>query len=106
MAKPDGFQARSGCFECMSCGRQTRRTTKQQNGDLCPHCDQWSMIENGISDGGYEGADLAKAESDIRALKEKAAKLGGSRERLGLPAPDTSDFARELTQKLFGRAAV
>lgn len=102
MAKRDGFKARSGCFECANCLRQTRQTAKQQNRDLCPQCDEFSMIENGISDGGYEGDELAKAEAEILRLKNEAAKRGGNRERLGLPPPDTSDFARELTNKLFG----
>lgn len=88
-AKRDGFQKRSGCFECSCCGRQTRRTAKQQNRDMCPHCDEWSMIENGISDNDLEGDELAHAEAVILKLKEKAASLGGSRERLDLPVLDS-----------------
>lgn len=80
----DGFQKRSGCFACGLCQRLTRRTAKQQNNDLCPQCDQWTMIVNGINDGGYDGDDLTAAEAEILALQQAAAKLGGNRELLGL----------------------
>jgi predicted ATP-dependent serine protease len=81
----DGFQQRSGCFQCGACGRNTRRTAKQGNSALCPQCDEWAMIENGISDGNYnDDAEIAEAEASVLRLKEKAASLGGDRERLGL----------------------
>lgn len=80
----DGFKERSGCFACGICGRMTRRTTKQGNSTLCPQCDQWTMIENGLNDGGYEEDKVAEAEAQILRLKEMAARLGGDRESLGL----------------------
>jgi hypothetical protein len=81
----DGFKERSGCFSCAICARATRRTSKQGNSTLCPQCDQWTMIENGLNDGGYEEeGEVAEAEATILRLKEMAARLGGDRENLGL----------------------
>lgn len=77
------FGRSGGTYECACCGRLTRRTQSGQS-DQCAQCDEASMIENGISDNDLEGAELAHAEACILALKESAAKAGGSRERLGL----------------------
>ena len=72
-------------FECGICLRSTRQTN-QGNESLCPQCDAWSMEENGISDGNYRNdpKGLSRVEAMIKSLKEKAAKNGGDRARLGL----------------------
>jgi hypothetical protein len=75
-----------GVFECGICSRRTRHAGQAMNG-LCPQCDEWTQIENGISDGSYNGEppeELARAEGHIRTLKEAAAKKGGNRASLGL----------------------
>ena len=75
----------SPVFACAICERRTRKTN-QGNGHLCPQCDEWCMQENGIVDGHYakDPEGLAHAEAHILKMKEKAAELGGCRERLGL----------------------
>ena len=71
----DGF--RKGTFSCDACGRLTRHTNRG-NSSLCPQCDERMMIENGIADGGYEGADLDAAEARIEKLAREAVQLGGT----------------------------
>lgn len=71
----DGF--RKGTFECGECGRRTRHTNSG-NSHLCPQCDERTMIENGINDGGYEGDDLVAAEAEIERLAAEAVRLGGT----------------------------
>lgn len=83
-----GFGRQGGVFECGLCGRSTRITVEGQT-HLCGQCDEWTMAENAINDGNYNGLpaeELAKAEASILALKRKAAKLGGDPARLGLTA--------------------
>lgn len=77
----DGFKARSGCFACGCCGRLTRRTSKG-NSTLCPHCDDWTMAENAISDYGDDMTpeELAGQEAFIAAKKQEAVNLGGKLE--------------------------
>jgi predicted ATP-dependent serine protease len=68
-----------GVFECRICTRKTRNAGQAMSG-LCPECDEWTQIENGISDGSYSGEppeELQRAEDHIAALKAKAAKKGG-----------------------------
>lgn len=86
MPKIAGFQQRSSTYKCGICERLTRRTVSGQT-HLCGQCDQWTMDENAINDGSYDGdpAGLAKCEAEILRLKEEAAKHGGNRELLGLP---------------------
>lgn len=75
-----------GVFECAVCSRRTRHVDQAMN-HLCPQCDEWTQIENGINDGNYEGEapeELERAEALIRKLKEEAAKKGGDRAALGL----------------------
>jgi hypothetical protein len=86
MSKHDGFQSSfrsTPVFACGICMRNTRRTS-QGNRDLCPQCDEFSMIENGISDNSLEGDELAHAEAEILKLKKAALAKGGNAERLGL----------------------
>ncbi len=71
----DGF--RRGTFKCDACGRLTRHTNCG-NSYLCPQCDERLMIENGIDDGGYAGADLDAAEARIETLAREAVRLGGT----------------------------
>lgn len=68
-----------GVFECRVCGRRTRHAGQAMNG-LCPQCDEWTQIENGILDGGYKGEapeELERAEAAIEKLKAEARKKGG-----------------------------
>lgn len=74
MSKRDGFLA--GTFNCGECGRLTRNTSRG-NSLLCPQCDERTMIENGICDGGYRGQALIDAEARIASLVEEAARRGG-----------------------------
>jgi hypothetical protein len=87
MTKISKFQGgRNGStYECGICGRLTRKTVSGQ-AHLCGQCDEWTMAENAISDGSYEGdpKGLAECEAAILRLKNEAAKLGGNREALGL----------------------
>lgn len=70
------FRQGSTVFHCRSCNRLTRDTagTNQQ---LCPECDTWTMIENGIMDEDLTGDELADAEARIAKLKAEAVKRGG-----------------------------
>lgn len=77
-----------GVFECNICARRTRHAGQGMD-NLCPQCDEWTAMENGINDGNYEGEppeELQRALDRIQALKEEAAKKGGSRVALGLDA--------------------
>jgi predicted ATP-dependent serine protease len=69
------FRKDSTTFNCGSCGRLTRDTTGT-NQRLCPQCDAWTMIENGIDDD-LSGPELAGAEARIAKLKAEAVKKGG-----------------------------
>lgn len=83
----DGFQGgrRGSTFACGICQRLTRATAAQGNSHLCPQCDEWAMVDNGLSDGLYETPEeVAKAEAQILNLKRAALAKGGSAERLGL----------------------
>ncbi len=74
--KSDGFRARSGCFECAVCGRQTRITANHShdNSGMCAECDEVSMLENGISDNGDpDGAGQKR----INELNQQAVNKGG-----------------------------
>lgn len=74
----------SGCFACECCGRLTRHAG-QASSHLCPQCDEWTQIENGLMNDGYaEGQERADAEAAVARLKKSAASKGGDAERLGL----------------------
>jgi len=75
MVDHDGFK-RGGTFNCSTCNRLTRKTAYTA-GQCCPECDEAAMIENGISDEGLTGLDLAKAEAKIAELNRIAVKKGG-----------------------------
>lgn len=82
--KNDGFRA--GTFNCCECGRRTRHTNCG-NSNLCPQCDERTMIENGIADGGYEGADLDGAKARVKKLAREVVRLGGAlRDSTGVQA--------------------
>lgn len=71
-------------FPCNSCGRRTRNVAQAAPG-LCPECDEWLQIANGISDGAYpDPEDLAAAEALIDRLKRQALKKGGDAGKLGI----------------------
>lgn len=84
-----GFQSRwgaGGVFNCGICKRRTRHVDQGMS-HLCPQCDEWTAAENSVNDGNYDGEppeELKRALDRIQALKEEAAKRGGSRESLGL----------------------
>lgn len=86
-----GWQGQSGCFACAICGRKTR-ANNQVSGHLCGHCDDWTMAENSLNDDGAHMTEKEKADSMAFILKNKleAAKRGGNRQALGLPAVDAS----------------
>lgn len=74
----------SGCFECECCGRMTRHAG-QASSHLCPQCDEWTQIENGLMNDGYEeGKERSDAEAEVLRLKQSAASKGGDAYRLGL----------------------
>lgn len=95
-----GFGRSGGTYECSVCMRLTRRTVSGQT-DMCAQCDEVAMIENGLSDGGYETeAEIADAEATMLRLKKEAAKKGGNLARLGLPAqPEVAEFSAFLGKK-------
>lgn len=65
-------------FQCRACGWNTRRVSDTNgSSELCGLCDERTMIENGIGDGGYSGQDLIDAEARIEFLKQAAIKKGG-----------------------------
>ena len=82
-----GYPGRSGCFKCNICGRKTRNVG-QMSKNMCRHCDEWTMTENSLNDDGPHMTPQDRAEAEAYILKHKlaAAKLGGNREALGLPA--------------------
>jgi len=81
------FRGSSPVFTCRICRRRTRDTGDNGGVELCPECNEHSMIENGINDGHYAAGspELAQAEASILRLKEAAASKGGNRARLDLP---------------------
>lgn len=76
MKRHDGFKRGNPTYSCAVCGRLTRKTNNTA-GQCCPECDEACMIENGISDYGLTGEDLAKAEAEIAELHRQAVRKGG-----------------------------
>ena len=74
-ARHDGFRA--GTFNCGECGRRTRHTNSG-NDHLCPQCDERTMIENGLMNDAYEGADLKIAKARVKKLAREVVRLGGA----------------------------
>lgn len=74
------FSRGSGCYTCRCCGRKTRATGNNDNEHirLCVECYDIGGIENGISDGHYEGQELIEMEAEIERLKKIIIKKGGT----------------------------
>lgn len=71
-------QRNGGCFPCNICGRNTREAGQAMHG-LCPQCDEWTQIENGLADDLYETAEeIAAAEARVDELQAEAVKRGGT----------------------------
>jgi hypothetical protein len=82
---------RSGVFECGQCGRRTRHVEQGMN-TLCPECDTWTAIENGMVDApNMDAEEVAFMERQLRIWKHKALKKGGDAVRLGLTMPPPAE---------------